>query len=727
MHKSRRLTSTEMAEFSIGNDAVELSIDPKTGAIAQIVNRKTPVNYLKAPSEQTLYLWLLQTGKKSRRYANDDEPTRVLASDSDTLVDIRKTEGSRNSTLEVRHNVESVESVARFRLGQDSNLILGDVRVTNNRHYEFSNDVVAVGFPRIQNVRVGNESSDDVLVRPNRFGEKIPDPAGKAGTYPTSLLYGGFASMMWMDIYDESGGLYLASHDKSLLLTALETVPDSKRGTVALGMRKYAYVPPGSSWTSEPFAIGVHVGDWHWAADRYREWTGSWMTKPNVPDDVKQMDGWYGVNFKPKGPIQHTFMDIERLYDDVQYMGLKHIEFWGQMVGDGCCNRFYYPDPRLGTPDDLKSAILAVKKKGGRIGFYFNIQAFSPYIKESLAKRGIPIPADVKMPEWSEFRKYAQTNFDGSLTVQYPGREFDDDGFRIMCTASKGWQDYLTYWIVERYVKEYGANFAYVDQVFSPTVSYCFNLEHGHQHHGASAQGRVSLVKRISEEGRAHDPSFALCIEGNGDSVGQFSDLHLYTTFSSQTRYPAPEVFAYTFPDYVIIDGFANNPVEWIGKCYYPDMPSDVGLEDLINRVYLLGFRFDVTLADGVRRGEALTEHIRELIKLRKKVKHIQYSSRFLDDIGLRSCPDKVVIKVFRSLDDRRILLNLIDYGGKMRRIRIELDPTELGLEGGLSGIFYATKEHVQVIDPRYERGALVLDLPQFEAKVATVVLERKQ
>jgi len=715
-----------MTEVNIRNDFVELSVDSESGAISQVANRKASVKYMKSASSSTLHIWVLQTGKKSKRYANDDEPYRVLTSDRSTLREVKKVDSQEGSILEVIHDVDSVETVARYRLVGNSQLVSCDVKVTNSRPYEFSNDVVAVGFPQIQNIRVGDKSADDVLVRPNRFGEKIPDPAGKAGTYPTSLLYGGFASMMWMDIYDERGGLYLASYDKSLLLTALETLPDAKGGNVALGMRKYAYVPPGNSWTSEPFAIGVHEGDWHWAADQYREWARSWMTKPNVPDDVKQMDGWYGVNFKPKGPIRHTFKDIEKLYEDAEYMGLRHVEFWGQMVGDGCCNRFYCPDPRLGMPNDLRSAIQAVKRKGGRIGFYFNIQAFSPYVKESLAKRGIPIPADETVPEWGEFRKYAQTNFDGSLTVQYPGREFDDDGFRIMCTASKGWQDYLAYWIVERYVKEYGANFAYVDQVFSPTVSYCFNLEHGHQHHGASVQGRVSLLKRISEEGRAHDPSFALCIEGNGDSVGQFSDLHLYTTFSSQTRYPAPEVFAYAFPDYIIIDGFANQPVEWIRKCYYPDMPGEAKLEDLMNRVYLLGFRFDVTLPDGSDRGSPLVGHIRNLVNLRKKIKHIQYNSRFMDDLGVKYRPERTAVKVFRSPEGRTLLVNVIDYGEVERAIALELDLGALGIEGPFSAVLYSLDGQVRKIEAKCDEDILSLRLPSIEGKVASIVVGRE-
>jgi len=716
-----------MDELSINNDRLEFSIDPDSGGIRQIFNKRTSTHYLKTPSIRSLYLWFLQTGKKSKLYANDDEPVRVVHSDAGTLMDARRSEEPDRSVLETRHDIDSVECVSRYVLPHESDLIQCEISVANRTNSPFSGVVVGVGFPLVQNVRIGSEHIDDVLVRPNRFGEKIPDPVGRAGTYPTSILYGGFASMMWLDIYDGRGGLYIASHDRTLLLTALETIPNVKAGTMSIGMRKYPYIPSGGTWRSEPFVIGVHEGDWHWAADQYRAWAESWMAKPSVPDDVKNTDGWYGVHFKPKGLIKHRFKDIVKLYEDAEYLGLSHIQFWGQMVGDGCCYRFYYPDPRLGSLQDLRTSISKVKEKGGRVGFYFNIQAFSPHVREVLSKKGYSLPGDVKIPDWlSEFRDYAQVNFDGSTTVQYPGRESDDDGFRIMCTYSKGWQDYMCHWIVEKYLKEYGADFAYVDQVFSPHVSYCFNFDHGHQHHGCSAQGRVSLTKRLLKEGRSADPNFSICIEGNGDSVGQFSGLHLYTSFSSQTRYPAPEVFAYTFPDYTIIDGFANSPVDWIGNCYYPDMQGKVGLDDLMNRVYLMGFRFDVSLQNDVERGNPLTEHIRELIRLRKKVKDIQYSSRFMDDVGVVSCPDRVVVKAFKSNDGESLLLNVVDYRPDKRGFTIELDLRSLNMDGRFSGkLFSVGSREVNLKPETDDRGMVVLDLPEFEGKVASVVLRR--
>ncbi|MGB9759607.1 MAG: DUF6259 domain-containing protein [Thermoproteota archaeon] len=717
-----------MCNVELCNNFLEFSIDSKSGGISKLFNKKTSTDYLKKTSLRTFYIWFLQTGKKPKPYANDDEPFRIYAPSEDTLAGVRKIENKKSNSIEVQHQLEdSVDVLLKYSLLQDSQLIFCEISIKNSSKSQYPGNIVAVGFPQIEYIRIGNKVENNILVRPNRFGEKIKDPIDKAGTYQTSLLYGGFASMMWMDLYSRNSGLYLASYDKTLLLTGLETIPNLRSRTITIGFRKYAYIPIGKSWTSEMFVIGIHEGDWHWAADRYREWANSWMVKPKISKELKLMDGWYGISFKADKTIKSRFKDIEKIYDEAQYLGLSHIQFWGQMVGDNCCYRFYYPDPRLGTIEELKSAIAKIKEKGGYIGFYFNIQAFSPYIKEYLSKRGYAIPKDEKIPDWlNEFKNYAQMNFDGSTTVQYPSRELENDGFRIMCTASKGWQEYILYWVVEKYLKEYGANFAYIDQAFSPPVSYCFNFEHGHEHHGCAVQGRVSLIKTIKEKGVNIDPNFAICIEGNGDSIGQFCDLHLYTSFSNQTKYPAPEIFAYTFPDYVIIDGFANPPVEWIGKCYYPDIEEPVKLEDFMNRVYLFGFRFDVTLlplGTRIKKGDSFVEYVRKLIALRKKIKYIQYNSKFIDDLGVRCLYKKVILKAFKSFNDETLLINVLDYRKQKEPFTIKVDKSVVkSATKKLTAKMYTFEEELR-LNLRSEKNSLLLEVPGFRGKVASIIL----
>jgi hypothetical protein len=159
-------------------------------------------------------------------------------------------------------------------------------------------------------------------------------------------------------------------------------------------------------------------------------------------------------------------------------------------------------------------------------------------------------------------------------------------------------------------------------------------------------------------------------------------------------------------------------------------MEGEVGLEDLINRVYLLGFRFDVTplpVGSRIKKGEPLTEHIRRLIALRKKVKRLQYESRFMDDLGVRCASAKVVAKAFKGLDGRRLLINLVDYRSEKSRLLIEVDSELYSLAGEVSCKLYAVDDQEAGLEAKLRQGKLLVEVPPFKGKVASIILERLQ
>lgn len=666
----------------LGNKFLEMRFDKSNGNLMGLVNKLSNTEYIADPGGAIFYIWTLLGDKRRPPYANDTESYKVRYPNISSFKGFHTETTDEVSKLVIKHILlNSIHVVISLEVAKDSELINCFILVKNEFDNIHVGQVVAVGFPQLHGVRIGLRHEDDVLVRPNRFGEKISDPISKAGTYPTNICHCGYASMPWMDLYDKNGGLYVASYDKSLILTELESEPIIENNTIRLGLRKFAYVPPGDEWKSEPYVIGVHRGDWHWAADRYREWCESWMAKPVIPMWVKECDGWYGVGLHQEN---NSFRDIPAIFEEARYLGLNYVQFWGQMIGNSCCYRFYYPDPYRGGPEELKEGINYVKANGGHVGFYFNIQAFDPRLPELKEKYRDKIPPDVPIPDWiNEFKKYAQLHFDGSYVRQYPGQTNASwsDGYRIMCLYCDGWQNYLLYWILEKYVKEYGANAVYVDQVSSPPVTYCFNFNHGHKHHGALVQGRVMFLKKLAEEARKIVPDFSITFEGNGDAVGQFGHMHLYTSFSTQTMYPCPEVFSYTFPDDIIIDGFANGWSEKILQSYYPEIKHRRWTEkDVLNRVFLLGYRFDLCLYRRLRKGEDFTEYARKVISLRRKSKNYLYNSKFMDDIGVEKIPKDIEVKVFKYKYDNISIVNILDNRDKTSGFEIILDCTKLGL-----------------------------------------------
>jgi len=64
--------------------------------------------------------------------------------------------------------------------------------------------------------------------------------------------------------------------------------------------------------------------------------------------------------------------------------------------------------------------------------------------------------------------------------------------------------------------------------------------------------------------------------------------------------------------------------------------------EEMFNEVFLIGNRFLVYAQPNV-----LTKHLSDVINLRKRIKHVQYSARFMDDVGVTVSDANVRVKRF--------------------------------------------------------------------------------
>jgi len=717
-------TFLERDRAVIGNGLYEMTVSLKDGGLLGLVNKSTGAQYVLSPGKPMIYLWTLLSDKRdSGFFANEGESYKVRTPRKENFAGATSSRDNNLSRLILKYSfLGGIRVEIEFRAEKGSPLLEARLQMFNGCRDWDRGRVVAVGFPELHGIAIGGSCRDNVLVRPNRFGEKIVDPVEKAGTYTVNLCYGGYASMQWMDMYSRLGGLYLASYDKTLTLCELESEPDLETETMRLGIRKYVYVPPGAAWTSEPYVIGVHTGDWHWAADRYREWAESWMRRPRIPEWLKESDGWYGIGFHHGGKRLYRFRDIPEIFEEAVSLGLNQVQFWGQMAGPcrSCCYRFYYPDPRLGGAEELAKAVRQVRKQGGHVGFYFNIQAFDPMLPRLPENLNKLVPEHVEIPGWDVFRRYAQLHFDGSYVRQYPGRPGADwaDGFRIMCPCAQGWRNYLKHWIL-KYVKEYGADVIYLDQAASPPVTYCFNFEHGHVHHGDVVKCRVELVKEIVEAVARVNPDAVVVVEGNGDAIGQYAHVHLYTSFSTQTRYPCPEVFYYTFPYYVIFDGFANPPTPETIRNHYPDANKELTFEDVLNKIFLLGLRFDLCLYRRLRINDKLAVYFRKVLNLRRKIKNYLVNSRFIDDILLVSRPRLVEAKLF--LGEGFLIVTLLDIRVSRSRFKLILNVKPLGFKAVRRALLY-TLESEKPLDVDITGGKLVIDVPPLNGLGAIIV-----
>ncbi|MHB1001331.1 MAG: DUF6259 domain-containing protein, partial [Armatimonadota bacterium] len=429
-------------------------------------------------------------------------------------------------------------------------------------------EIMEVIFPDFDNIHIGDSAKDDTLVRPNRYGEKIPNPVEnlfhKDGDIvnglkytswwnKTMLVYSGEAGMFWMDIYDETGGLYLASEDKSLIGGYLL---NEETGKVGMGLGKYLHVKKGQKFTLQ-YAVGVHTGDWHWGADRYREWASTFMRRADIPRWVREMPCWYwramiwsATEDRPALHADFKADDFDgRLLDGAfalksDVVGLCGQEFMGHDYP------IWWPDPNIGDEATIRAENARVKRRGGHIVPYINTiyswenypdipHSENPEFQERLKQ----IPPDVKQIDWDYHKNYVSRKYDNSYN--YIGNRYYGKLPQV-CMAAKEWQDYTLWW-THKYAVDYGFSGVQWDQLGAYPSQYCTDWSHGHQHSGTGAIGTQELCRRIYEDPEYKvDKDFYIWYEGAGDLQSQYLQ-NCHSGFDSWMAWTFPEMIQYTF------------------------------------------------------------------------------------------------------------------------------------------------------------------------------------
>ena len=381
-----------------------------------------------------------------------------------------------------------------------------------------SDDLIHMELPYLEGVRIGQKSQDDYLVRPNRYGQRIPDPLNNlkrpAGGMveglhygphlaPPTLIYPGSASMMWMDLYDERhGGLYISGEEPHLVGGYL-TAQSTDRLTLAVG--RHMRIRPGEQAVISAY-MGVHRGDWRDGARWYRQWALSWMRHGRPPRWVREMSAWHwrallwsmGETQPTMQPHMH-WSDIPGLMWDgalalrTPCVGLAGQELFGHDYP------MWWPDPVLGNEQQVRQAVRTVGRRGGRVAPYLNpIYAWENYPQvphaeeEPFRNRLRQIPSDVLQPDWDRYQSAAARGLNGELTYvewHYYGR------FPQMCLQAKDWQDHIIWW-TRKYVHDYGFAGAQWDQLGAYPSAPCSDASHGHRHDGTGVQGMLELCAR---------------------------------------------------------------------------------------------------------------------------------------------------------------------------------------------------------------------------------------
>ena len=589
-------TADASRQVAITGGSLRLTLCRDTGAICGIENLKTGETCAPIGQRQPLFgLELLsKDGLGYERLSFEDANLAELGVSSPNLAKL---------TFQMKD--AAIRIAVEIRTNED-----GSASFTGQMTNDSDRRVLSVEMPMLYGVCPATDSAKLTLVDPHLCGRIIPDAAKSQGC---QSRYPGRSVMGWMDLAGERGGIYLATHDRHQTGTRLMALP-TPDARFDLSLTRETIVRPGETWPIPLSVLAVHEGDWHAAADRYREWARSWMQTPNVPQWMYDDNGWVLMGIQNGIPF-HRIPDIFR---QAQWMGVEYLHVQGEGIDnmwfDEAGNRhghtmtYLYPAPKYGTVDELKSAIRTVHDRDGHIMFYFLYERWTPS-HETSDNFGTGTRSTVPAKYWPPKGLYA-----GSALVENPGQTPTPENpfmaIRNMCLASPGWQEWMRRWAVDVYAKEYGADGFYWDVMGRNGPFRCFNSNHNHEGENEWAAGSAKVLDTVIREGRQVNRDYSCAIEGCSDHLGQWVGYHLMSGATKQTN-----VFRYTFPEYLCVDGLSNHYWDWTST-------------QKARRVFLNGEKFDIHGYD---------QQIKQIIDLRRRVKpFIDWPAVFRDTVGLR-------------------------------------------------------------------------------------------
>lgn len=433
-------------------------------------------------------------------------------------------------------------------------------------------EIQSCKFPQLNGLWLGDDWKENTLIFPRVAGLKMDDPSGTLaqepirmtwkwqeylhnyflgsqpatkddrGLYELRANHTGGCSMLWMDLYSqaENTGIYMTCRNLDLRQKAISacTLGPYNPG-VGLGIDHYPCLTEGH-WESQECVVAFHEGDWHWAADEYRQ---ARQKNPNPVCTNNPVPAWFQKSpglvahydfMYQGGKIVHTFQDIPALYEKAKSQGYKHLLLAGwndHGFDDGF--PLYCPSEALGTEEELKKAIADIKADGGHVCFYVNSR---------LCNVGYP-------QNQARTKASCAMNRDGSLKIENYGAKGVD--FATLCMSESSWRRQLVEDITYL-VNEIGIDSIYLDQLAMATSVLCYHPDHK-DHAGDPAAWNQGYEKLLHEL-RTAVPDCPILYEGCCDVFGSGVAAQLISTLRRPAVGALAEVYKYTFPEQILTD-----------------------------------------------------------------------------------------------------------------------------------------------------------------------------
>lgn len=297
---------------------------------------------------------------------------------------------------------------------------------------------------------------------------------------------------------------------------------EAKDTYVRFAVGHLPFIMPHTEFDLLPFAMDAYQGSWGVGAECYKASSVRWNKLPELPSWAKDPYSWLQIQINsPEDELRMQFKDFPKVGAECKKYNVKVIQLVGwNKGGQDRGNPSHDPDPRLGTWEELKTAIKEVQAMGIKVvlfaKFVWADQSLEDF-KETYEAHAIKDPYQ-NYYVYKGYQYMTLSQMTNVNTRRLIPMCFGDDEWLEICKTEF------------RKCVDLGADGILFDECLhhSPTLC-CFDTSHGHRY-GAST---YSWDERLIREFRkiAPDKDFMIAGEGIYDFQFNYYDLSYTRTW----------------------------------------------------------------------------------------------------------------------------------------------------------------------------------------------------
>lgn len=525
-----------MSHIEFGNETLKLSFEAATGALIGLTAVETGWEILNRPTLGLNFrLMLPLPGRRNNPVFGERQPVSAVDTTADSVTFYWDHVTSRYGgihDIRMRLNVRLNQRQAIFQLtaeNHSANTIeavycpyLGDVQHPDQTDfksfvYHYASAVEWPIWPTFQNMR-GYYGVD----YPTQFSQWTPGVGAPMAPFillriATQGLYVGVATadnelVAWHAELRPGWDSSLTSH--------VSTGPALSGKDVATRFAAVhlPYILPGQTRTLTPVALEAFQGDWQHGVNIYRQWRTSWLRPPVVPSWAREPHAWQQLHINsPEDELRMPFSELPQIGEDCTRHGVKAIQLVGWNAGgQDQGNPSHSPDPRLGTPDELCTAITTIQSMGVKVILFAKFtwaDRATEWFRNDLIKQAIKDP-------YGDYYHYPGYQYQTATQL------LDINTKRLipMCFLSEA---YLKVCESEfQKVLDLGADGILFDECLhhGPAL-LCFDESHGHRPGAMVCANDNELIRRLGRMAAGANPDFLFAGEACYDR--EFETYHV--------------------------------------------------------------------------------------------------------------------------------------------------------------------------------------------------------